>query len=57
MKKCAFSWFLLHMYITMHGSKNVKFPVGIWTLFNKGKQSVSTQFNSFSHFLFDFAYK
>jgi len=22
-KKCAFCWFLLHRYITMHGSKNV----------------------------------
>jgi len=24
MKKCAFCWFFLHMYITMHGSENVK---------------------------------
>ena len=24
MKKCTFCWFLLHTYITMHGSKNVK---------------------------------
>jgi len=25
MKKCAFCWFFLHTYITMHGSENVKF--------------------------------
>jgi hypothetical protein len=25
MKKCAFCWFFLHMYVTMLSSKNVKF--------------------------------
>jgi hypothetical protein len=25
MKNCAFCWFLLHINITMNGSKNVKF--------------------------------
>jgi hypothetical protein len=24
MKKCKFGWFFLHMYITTHGSENVK---------------------------------
>jgi len=28
MKKCAFCWFLLHGYFTMHGSKNVKYSTG-----------------------------
>ena len=23
-KKCAFCWFVLHVYITMHGSENLK---------------------------------
>jgi len=27
-KNCAFCWFLLHRYITMHGSKNVIFLGG-----------------------------
>jgi len=26
-KKCAYCWFLLHSYVTMHSSKNMKFTV------------------------------
>ena len=55
-KKCAFCWFVLHVYITMHGSENLKsddnlqyvlklwYPKLFMTHYNKYMISVDTGF-------------
>jgi hypothetical protein len=39
-KKCAFCWFLLHRYITMHGSKNVNY---LWHIEKRSCMHINTR--------------